>query len=76
MNTGLQDAHNLAWKLALALRAPSTLKPHAPHAARINVPHLLSSYQVCELCVFCLVPSSEPLVNFLDDCQQHHLIIG
>lgn len=52
MNTGVQDAHNLAWKLALALHgdqaqySASAAQPHAgPTEALVCAGHLLGSYQ-------------------------------
>lgn len=40
MNTGLQDAHNLAWKLALSLQSPAL----AAQPETLGVPDLLGSY--------------------------------
>lgn len=51
MNTGVQDAHNLAWKLAMVAHAQpsaSTCVDSAQQPGSLLSPaHLLSSYQVC-----------------------------
>ena len=73
MNTGIQDAHNIAWKLSSIIKQENGARVSSDHEEkRIDASNLLHSYE-SERMLIAILNNSLSIYNFVQQKFQKHL---